>query len=107
MHGIVKFFGGIQIVIGIAVAGIGLMMFTETPAGGLTVVLAGFGVVVSGALFWCFGAIVEHLIDIKAELERNGRRIDAREAGAVERHATMERMAAVFDRIGQKQAPTA
>ncbi len=69
MHTIVKSFGFLQVLVGIAVAFFGASMAGDTVSGALTVLMAAFGIIVSGALFWCFGAIVEHLIAIRRTLE--------------------------------------
>lgn len=69
MHTIVKGFGLLQVVVGVAVAFLGASMASDTVSGALTVLMAAFGIIVSGALFWCFGAIVEHLIAIRRALE--------------------------------------
>lgn len=68
MHRIVMWMGGIT-------AGIGLFFFlmivvTSQSGGGLITALSvGGAMVLSGAMLYCFGAIVEHLIAIRAATE--------------------------------------
>jgi NAD/NADP transhydrogenase beta subunit len=72
MHLIVKLFGLIQVLVGVVVAVFAIVLL-QSPAGltaaGLTFLLFGTGLIITGALFWCFGAIVEHLVAIRRALE--------------------------------------
>ncbi len=69
MHTIVKIFGALIALIGLAVAIFGISAAQDSVTAGFTIVASAFGVIVTGALFWCFGAIVEHLIAIRRALE--------------------------------------
>jgi len=77
MHTIVKAFGGLQALIGIAIGAFGINMASQNLTAGLSVIGIAFGVIVSGALFWCFGAIVQHLIAIRAASERQADALEA------------------------------
>jgi len=69
MHVIVKAFGWLQVIVGIAVGVFGIRLFLETTAPGLWLLGTAGGFILSGALFWCFGAIVGHLRAIRTALE--------------------------------------
>jgi hypothetical protein len=70
MHGFLKAIGGIVAVIGIvAGAGIAISAQNNTSAQ-LTGIMIGAGLALPGAMLYCFGAIVEHLIAIRKNTER-------------------------------------
>lgn len=69
MHTIVKVFGGLIVLVGLAIAFFGVAAARDSAAASFTIIASAFGVIVTGALFWCFGAMVEHLIAIRRALE--------------------------------------
>lgn len=79
MPTIVKSFGWVQIVFGVAIAFFGAMRAGDNVVGALWLVGTGFSLIVSGALFWCFGAIVDHLAAIRAGIDR----VNAAQGGSV------------------------
>jgi hypothetical protein len=90
-----------------ALGGVVLFLSAGMPAAGLT--LGGPAVLAALVLFG-FAQVIHALVrtakaseDSVAELQALGRRIDAREKGDEERHATTERMAAIFERLGSKK----
>ncbi|MER2534755.1 MAG: hypothetical protein ABTQ31_06270 [Rhizobiaceae bacterium] len=85
MHVIVMWMGGIT-------AAIGLLFFVLTvatsgqtagPFAALYAVIIGGSLILSGAMLYCFGAIVKHLRDIKA---------------------LQQQQLAIFDRLGRPRA---
>jgi len=75
VHIILKIFGAIIVLFGVAVGGFALFGASTQPRAldGMmfTIVVAWtFGSAVVGALFWCFGAIVEHLMAIRENSNR-------------------------------------
>ncbi len=70
MHGFLKAIGGIVEVIGI-VAGAGIAISAQNNTSvQLTGIMIGAGLALPGAMLYCFGAIVENLIAIRKNTER-------------------------------------
>jgi Na+/melibiose symporter-like transporter len=69
MHTIAKGFGLPQVLVGVAVVFLGASIADGNAVASFSVIGIAFGIIVSGALFWCFGSIVDHLIAIRRALE--------------------------------------
>jgi hypothetical protein len=72
MHSIIQFVGALVAIAGVVVITFAVMMMVGGQPGGavagVSFAAGGLGTLLSGALLYCFGAIVEHLIAIR----RNG-----------------------------------
>lgn len=68
MHKIVMWIGAITAVVGLLVC---ILAFITMPTGAamLTAFMFGVGSILSGAVLYCFGAIVEHLLAIRRATE--------------------------------------
>ncbi|MBN7756109.1 hypothetical protein JYP46_04680 [Nitratireductor aquimarinus] len=66
MHGIVKFAGGLTVLVGLAALVFGIMVVADAGPGSVMVLGFGLSVILSGAVLYCFGAIVEHLAAIRS-----------------------------------------
>lgn len=80
MHKFIQMFGVVIAAIGILVAGLAAGDHSGLGNGGLMGILIGASIALPGAMLYCFGAIVEHLIVIR----RNS-----------------EKQLAIFERLGQ------
>jgi hypothetical protein len=63
MHQFLKIYGALNIVAGLVLA---VMLMKAGAAGLLLAVVIGFGAVLSGAMLYCSGAIVEHLVELRS-----------------------------------------
>jgi hypothetical protein len=72
MHKLVQGIGGALALIGLLVIGYAFSTQSGAPAGmaKLYLILIGLSVVLPGAMIFCLGAIVEHLIAIRRNTER-------------------------------------
>lgn len=73
MHTFIKMVGAIIATLGILVAVVAVFTAERSPMGQqsqLYALLLGAGVALPGATLYCFGAIVEHLIAIRKNTER-------------------------------------
>nr|WP_295467299.1 hypothetical protein [Mesorhizobium sp.] len=89
-------------VMGVLQVGFGCLMWLASRSAmheTTSATLVGLGIIAIG-----LAGLLNRADEIRAELVRNGARIDAREAGAVDRHVATERIAAAFDRLGRKPA---
>ncbi len=78
MHLIVMWMGGLTALLGVLFfVVVAISSGGQSPATILSAVLIGLGCIVSGALLYTFGAIVEHLIAIRAAGERQAAAFEA------------------------------
>lgn len=68
MHRIVMWMGGITAAIGLFFF-VMIVAISQSGGGAITALSVGGVMVLSGAMLYCFGAIVEHLIAIRAATE--------------------------------------
>lgn len=95
MHIVIAIAGALQILGGIAVY-MGAASAIHQILGAVSL---GFGILAVAATL-----IISELQKIVVEVKTTQARFDAREAGDLDRHTDMKKVAAVFDRIAQKQA---
>lgn len=70
MYQIVKAFGWLQVLLGIAVFAFGAAMAArDGPIVALPVLATAVGLIVAGAISWCLGAMVDHLGAIRRSNE--------------------------------------
>lgn len=71
MHFVIKLFGGISATLGFValILGIALLWAGSEALLPRIFVVSGFSSLMSGAILYCFGAIVEHLIAIRRNTE--------------------------------------
>ncbi len=67
MHTIVKIAGGLTAFVGLVICFFGFRMAADSSSGlgGLWVIGIGLSTILSGAILYCFGAIVDHLAAIR------------------------------------------
>lgn len=63
MHQFLKIYGALNIAAGVVIA---VLMLRAGAAGLFLAVIVAAGAVLSGAMLYCFGAIVEHLVEIRS-----------------------------------------
>lgn len=69
MHGIVKFFAAIEILISVAVLLFGMLAMAQSGLAAISIVGVGLGLLLSGALLYCVGQMVEELIAVRKSTE--------------------------------------